>query len=174
MTNISEESLDRFKKICEDQGIKYDSEAEYREAANNIVGFFDVLIKMDQEEQIRQRRLEDEPEGFPLEGDGRNCPLCGRHYEGEDLWYDKWGFKCLDCQEALRKKIVPGYVFKDYRNEKHITDSKLARVSDLHIRTVRKLIQRGDIKARKLPHGLYLILKRDNPNITNVLADTKN
>lgn len=43
MTNISEESLDRFKKICEEQGIKYDSEAEYQEAANNIVGFFDVL-----------------------------------------------------------------------------------------------------------------------------------
>ena len=171
MANISSKSLAKFKKLCNEHGIKYDTDAEYREAANNLLGYFEVLMEMDKEEQARQRRLKDEPSGFALEGQDRSCPLCRRYYEGESLWYDKWGIKCLDCQEALRKKIVPGYVFKDHKNEKHIIDRLLADIADLHVQTVRKLIRRGDIKARKLPNGTYVILKRENPDIAAVVHE---
>lgn len=49
--DISDKRLKEFKEICEKEGIKYETEAEYKEAAQNLVGFFDVLIQMDLEQK---------------------------------------------------------------------------------------------------------------------------
>jgi hypothetical protein len=49
------------------------------EARDNLVRFFDVLIEIDQKQKALYRRLEKEPKGFPMAGDGRNCGLCGHH-----------------------------------------------------------------------------------------------
>lgn len=44
---ISEKHLKEFKKLCDDKGIKYETEAEYEEAARNLVNFVDLLVEMD-------------------------------------------------------------------------------------------------------------------------------
>jgi hypothetical protein len=87
---VSDESLKRFKETFEEKGIKYETEEEYREAATNlVVKFFDLLIEMDMEEKGRKKRLENEPKGYKLAGEGRNCSLCRRAVYEDDGWYDK-------------------------------------------------------------------------------------
>lgn len=172
MINVSDKYITEFKKLCEKEGIKYETEAEYHAAANNLVNFVDLLVQMDMEHRSWDRRLETEPKGFVLPSEGRSCSLCHTMVFGE-VWYDKWGMKCMNCHEAFKKKVIPGYVFKDHDNKKHITDSRLADISDLHVQTIRKLIRRGEIKARKVPGGPNVILRKENPDIADVIAAEK-
>jgi hypothetical protein len=137
---------------------------EFTDAENdNLVKFVEILIKIDQEEKRRQRRLINEPKGFAMEAEGRSCSLCRHEMYGElEGWYDKWGFKCMNCQDAINKRKIPGSLCKDWKNEKCITDSELSRETGLHIQTIRKLIRQGEIKAKRIPNGPYLILRKDN------------
>lgn len=172
MINVSDKYVAEFKKLCEKEGIKYETEAEYHEAANNLVNFVDLLVQMDTEHRSWDKRLETEPQGFALPSEGRSCSLCHKMVFGE-VWYDKWGMKCMNCHEAFKKKIIPGYVFKDHDNEKHITDSRLTDISGLHTQTIRKLIRQGKIKARIVPGGPWVILRKENPDIADVIAVEK-
>jgi hypothetical protein len=171
---VSEKYLKDFKETCDKKGIKYETEAEYEEAARNLINLVDLLVEMDMAQRALKRRLETEPKGFALEGKGRNCSLCRRSvYEG-DGWYDKWGFKCMNCQDAVNKKKIPGSLCGDWDYEKSITESALSWKSGLHAQTIRKLIRNGEIKARRIPHGPYMILRKDNPNIANILERERN
>jgi hypothetical protein len=169
MVDLTEKDLADFKKLFEKEGITYDTEAEYREAAYNIVNLCDLALQVAMEEKARDKRLKNEPKGFSFKGEGRMCSLC-KHGVADDMWYDKWGMKCLDCQDAFNKKIVPGYVFKDRDNEKSVTDSTLAYKTGINVRTIRKLVRRGDIKVRILPKGPMVILRKENPNLLAILA----
>jgi hypothetical protein len=171
--NISDKSLKDFKDLCEKQGIHYKTEAEYKAAATNLVSLVGTLVEIDQEERQRKQRLVKESKGFTLEGSGRNCSLCGRSvYEGSG-WYDKWGFKCMNCQDAVNKKKIPGSLCRDWDNEKYVTDSDLSMKVDMHIQAIRKLIRRGKITARQIPNGPYLILRKDNPNLLDIIDKEK-
>lgn len=170
---VSDKTLKGFKDICEKEGIKYETEAEYWQAANNLVNYVDLLIEMDTAQRALKKRLETEPKGFSLEGKGRNCSLCGRGgYEG-DGWYDKWGFKCMNCQDAVNKKKIPGSLCGDYDHKKCITDTSLSYKVDMHTQTIRKLIRQGKIKARQIPNGPYMILRKDNPNLMDAIDAEK-
>ena len=171
--DISDKSLKGFKEAFEKDGIKYETDAEYREAAINLVNFMDILVEMDIGERQRKQRLEKEPNGYALEGRGRNCSLCGRSVHEGDGWYDKWGFKCMNCQDAVNKKKIPGSLCGDWDHKICITDSALSWKTDLHTQTIRKLIRNGKIKARQIPNGPYMILRKDNPNLIAVVEAEK-
>jgi predicted site-specific integrase-resolvase len=40
---------------------------------------------------------------------------------------------------------------------------------DIKVATLRKWIREGKIKGRRIPNGPYMILRKDNPNLTEVL-----
>lgn len=166
---ILDKSLDEFIALSEKEGIKYKTRVEASESANNLIGLCDVLIQMGLKEDGFKKRLEKEPKGFPLAGEGRNCSLCEYDVHESDGWYDKWGFKCTNCQKAVDKKQIPGSLCGDYDHKKCITDSALSYKSGLHIQTIRKLIRRGEINARQIPNGPYVILRKNNPDILEVL-----
>lgn len=170
MAQLSDKSYEDFKKISDKDGTKYESDLEMKESADNLVKLVDLLIEMDMQQRALKERLETEPKGFSMEGEGRNCSLCGQMVHSTVGWYDKWGFKCINCQEAVDKKIVPGSMCGDYDHKKCITDSSLSWKSGLHTQTIRKLIRTGEIKARQIPNGPYLILRRDNPNLMEVVS----
>ena len=173
MTRVSDESLDKFIEVSEKEGHKYETREDARQSANNLVGFFDVLIQIDQEEKARVRKLEDHPKGYAIPAKGHTCPLCGHCLFDVDMWYDKWGMKCMNCQNALNKKVVPGYVFRDYKHEKSVSDSTLSWKADLHIQTIRKLVRQGKLKARIVPNGPYVFLRKENPNLMDVIDEEK-
>ena len=170
---LKDKDLKEFKKISDEQGITYESEQEMKRQAHALVDFVDILITMDQEEKSRQKRLETEPSGYAMAGEGRSCSLCGRSVYESEGWYDKWGFKCMNCQDAVNKKKIPGSLCRDYKHEKSISDLDLSFKSNLHVQTIRKLIRQGKIKGRLIPNGPYMILRKDNPNILDVIDAEK-
>jgi hypothetical protein len=172
MVELTDKDIEKFKKLCEKRGIQYETEAELREAAYNLVRFAELAYDVAREEWQRKKRLEKEPKGFAFEGKGRFCGLCGNCVI-EDMWYDKWGMKCIDCQKALEKKIVPGYVFKDRDKHRHVKLFDITHETGLKTPTIYKLIRQGKLKARIIPHEKYIstfiFLRSDNPNLASVL-----
>lgn len=147
MSKLPQKTYDEFKAISDKNGIVYESDLEMKQSADNLVRFVDLMIQIDQEHRGWERRLEKEPKGFSLPSNGRTCSLCKTNVRGE-VWYDKWGLKCLDCQSALHKKIIPGYVFKDRDNNRHITASQLSSRFGLHSQTIKKTCKRSETKSK--------------------------
>lgn len=172
MVTIKDKELDEFIAISEEKGIKYKDRNEAREAAHRLVSFVEILHEGAVEQMEWNKRLEKEPKGFAIPSNGRTCSLCKRSVHGE-VWWDKWGMKCLDCQEALDKKVIPGYVFKDRDNERHITGSELSWRYGLHPQTVKKLIRTGELKPRIIKSKDYsdtiVFLKRENPDLPDII-----
>lgn len=48
MKELNVKELKRWKEVFEKDGIVYETDDEYREAVANLVGYFDLLIQMDQ------------------------------------------------------------------------------------------------------------------------------
>lgn len=123
--------------------------------------YFDVLIEMDQKQRSLHKRASAEPGGFAMPGEGRTCSLC-RDRVRHDGWFDKWGFKCPTCQNVVNKRKVPGSLCRDHNFEKYIPDTVLAFYLGVSVSQVRKMLREGAIKARIIPGGPYLILRKDN------------
>lgn len=140
------------------------------EELKRVVQYFEILIEIDQAEKARFRRLDQEPKGFSISGEGRSCSLCKQSIHNEGF-FDKWGFKCLNCQNAIDKRIIPGSVCRDWENKKSIADTNLAMELGISIHKIRKLIRERKIIGRRIPSGPYIILQKDNPNLSNILAD---
>ena len=166
---LSEESYAEFKRISDEQGIKYKDDADMRNQANSLVRLVKTLQEGHFEREGWKQRLKDEPKGFSFESKGRNCSFCKQTVWG-DIWYDKNGLKCLGCQEAFDTKLFPQYVYTDKKNEKHITPDLLAELCKLPTQTIHGLILRGKIKARTAKSGKTIIL-RENPNVGEVLHE---
>lgn len=140
------------------------------EELKRVAQYFEILIEINQSEKARFRRLEQEPKGFSIPGEGRSCSLCKQSIHNEGI-FDNWGFKCLNCQNAINKRIIPGSVCKDWDNKKHITDSALAMELGISIHKIRKLICEGKIIGRRVPNGPYIILRKDNKNLHKILIE---
>lgn len=141
------------------------------EERRRLVDYFSLLIEIDQQEKARFTKLKDFPKGFAVDGEGRQCGLCFKSLYGDSSgWFDKWGFKCSNCQDAVNKRKIPGSLCRDYRHEKSIPDTILASKLNISVRTIRKKIKDGEIIGRKIPGGPYMILRKDNHNISEVLA----
>ena len=165
---IDDKDLVSFKKSCAKEGIEYKNEEEYRKAAQDLYDLAELLYKVYREDRGRKEKLKNNPKGFAFASEGRMCRLCGNGVKG-DMWFDKWGMKCLDCQEALNKKIVPGYVFNDDKNARHITESTLSWKAGIRSQTIRKLVRQGKLSARILPQGTYVFLQKENPDLFGVI-----
>ena len=170
MYELTKKEYASFKAICEKEGIKYDTEVEYEEAARNLYSFVKLSYDLAKEHYGWEQRLKDEPKGFWLDSDGRTCYVCHTNVRGQ-IWFDKWGFKCENCQTAFVKKISPGYILKDRDYEKHITDSQLNWKFGLHRQTIKKLVREGQLKARTIPNGPIIFLRKENPDLGLILEE---
>jgi hypothetical protein len=56
MPELTDTELEKWKETFAKDGIVYDSDKDYREAVNNLVDYFDILIQMDLE-QKRQTNI---------------------------------------------------------------------------------------------------------------------
>ena len=130
-----------------------------------LVGYFSLLIEIDQREKAHFAKLKDFPKGFAMDSEGRQCGLCFKSIYGDTSgWFDKWGSKCANCQDAVNKRKIPGSLCGDYSHEKSVHDTVLASKLNINVRTIRKKIMDGEIVGRKIPNGPYIILQKENPN----------
>ena len=142
------------------------------EERRRLVDYFSLLIEIDQQEKARYAKLKDSPKGYPMDGEGCHCGLCFKSIHGVTSgWFDKWGFKCSNCQDAVNKRKIPESLCGDYRHEKSIPDTILASNLNISVRTIRKKIKDGEIVGRRIPNGPYMILRKDNPRLTALIKD---
>ncbi len=102
---------DTFPKTV--NGITYQSQKKLDERVRaDAEALAHLAYDMYQIHKQFEARLERQPDGFVFPAEGRICTLCMGGGSG-DFWYDKKGMRCMDCQTAYVKKIIPGYVFTD-------------------------------------------------------------
>lgn len=146
MVHLTQEDVDRFNDTFEKEfGTKYSNEEAW-EATHNLVGFFKLLTEIEIENLKRKERLKTEPKGFHLEDGPYNCRICSTYVNGEDSWYDKYGIKCLDCQRAQEKKIIPVSAVKD--TDSWFSSCQLKDKLGIRYQTAQKLIREKKLKAR--------------------------
>lgn len=163
---VSDEGVKKFQELFEKEYHKKLTWDEARESAENLVGFVGLIMDISREENIRQERLKKEPKGFHLEGT-YTCCVCGVSISNEETWYDKYGTKCLICQRAVDKHVIPGSVCKN--KDSWYSTWDLQNKYNIRFQTARKMMREGKLKARIIkdesgrPH-CYVFLIKDNPN----------
>lgn len=165
MVQLSNESIQKFKELMEEKSGKEVTWEEAAEGGRNLVNLFDVLYKCEMEHRSWDERLKKEPKGFALEGNGRNCAVCGTSTREDTNWYDKWGIKCFTCQRAIDKKLIPGSVARSDKNRYSPYD--LEDRFGITKPAQRKWVKEGILKSRIVPNEkggvhYHLFLIKDN------------
>ncbi|MDD4290060.1 MAG: hypothetical protein PHH83_02160 [Patescibacteria group bacterium] len=165
---ITDEQITKFQEIYKKQYNKDISREEAYESAQNLLGLVELLYDQYIIDKKRKLRLEKEPKGFHLEGQGYTCHICGNSTSDEDTWYDKYGIKCMTCQRAIDKKIIPASVAKneDSWYSKYDLESRF----NIDRYAMSRFIKAGILKPRIIrnengsPHA-YLFLIKDNKDV---------
>lgn len=163
-----EELIEDLKRIYkEDRGVEL-TDQEAREAYNSLMGLTKIIYDQWVRDNQRKQKLEENPGGFHLTDSGQyNCILCKHGMQNETTWFDKWGLKCIDCQKAIDKKIIPGSLLKKDGDQKYYTRFDLEYYLLLKTVKVNKLIKEGVLKSRVIEStnnygDTYLFLIKDN------------
>lgn len=73
---ISDEDLAKWKTTFAKDGIEYETDDEYREAITNLVGFFDILIEIDQKQKAATSSTDKTDDGmYLIDKDGNKIIL---------------------------------------------------------------------------------------------------
>lgn len=165
MTQISNEKIQEFKDLLEEKTGKEVAWEEASEGAYNLVHLFEVLLEGHREEIRWKARLAKEPNGFALTGNGRNCAICGHSTTESTNWYDKWGIKCLTCQRAIDKRLIPGSIARSRDNRYSPYD--LEDRFGIKPKVQHAWVKEGILKARIVPTEtghvhFYIFLIKDN------------
>ena len=75
MHDIDDASLRKWKATFAKDGIAYKTDEEYYEAINNLVGFFDVLIEIDQKQKSSSIPMNEHDGTYVLDKDGNKIIL---------------------------------------------------------------------------------------------------
>lgn len=108
-----EESRAELRKLLEKQEGREVTDQELFEAEHWLTGYAKLVYDMALKEHERKKKLDENPKGFHLGGVGYTCFICGDSVSNEQTWYDKHGIKCLICQSAIDKKIIPATTASD-------------------------------------------------------------
>lgn len=169
MMELSDKGFEKFVKEAKKDGVNLSTDEEYRQLHRDLYALAELTFDIWRFQKSLDRRLDENPEGFTFPADGRMCRLCMGGGAG-DLWYDKRGMRCMDCQAAFVKKVIPGYVFTDDKNKKHITETSLIVRFKADRKEIRRRIKEGVLKARRIEHGQFpatlIFLKSENPNLS--------
>lgn len=161
---LSDDAIKEFKDIYKEKNQKELSDAEASEAAHGLVGLVEIFWKMAQKDGVRKRRLEKEPDGFPVDGH-YSCLVCGQSIDETNGWYDWYGQTCLLCRKAIQNGIIPTFVCTEY--DSYFKTWQFEKFG-LKSPTVRKMVRNDELKARIVldengkPHE-YIFLKKENP-----------
>ena len=164
----SDKEIQNIKNILEKKQGKECSWEEASKAARDIRNFAGIICELATEECRRRRMLEQYPKGFHFDLVGYSCLICGGPASKENSWYDKYGLKCMTCQRAIHKKLIPGSVAKN--KESWYSACQLEMYFNIKTPMLRKWIKQGIIKSRIIPGEarvihLQLFLLKDNKTL---------
>ena len=165
---LTDRQIAEFQTIFKEEYGKEMTRAEAEESAQNLLGFFELLLKLAHQEDLRKKRLEKESGGFPLGGQGYTCMICRNGIPGGMAWYDQYGIKCPECQFAVNKRKLPLLALKD--RDSFVTLDELKWRYEMKRSSINQLIRDGKLKARPIigPNGKLhcrLFLLKENPTL---------
>ncbi len=147
---LSEERIQEMKVLLEkEKGVEVSYE-EASEASYNLAGLAEILFDCWLKDEQKKKKLKEFPKGFHIEGVGYTCVICGNSFSNEETWYDKWGNKCIVCQKAIDKKIIPGSCVKN--NESWYSKYDLESRFNIDRHALKKFINKGILKPRIVPN----------------------
>lgn len=160
---LSEKSIQELKEIVKKDYDKELSDGEATDMARRLVGIAEICYSYTLEELCRKKRLEGSPKGFHIEGIGYSCAICGDSISNNETWYDKYGIKCLLCQSAINKKIIPATAAKnrDSWYSKYDLESRF----NINYHALKKFIKHDILKPRIIlnevgsPHAQIFLIK---------------
>jgi hypothetical protein len=158
---LSEKRIEEMKSLLEKKSGKEVAWAEAEESLRSLIGLVELMWDIWRRDEQRKKRLEVEPDGFPLEG-GYSCFICG---QSGDIWYDKYGYSCPLCLAARKKRIIPVEAYR--KKESWYAMWELDHYFGAKSATIRKFIRNGKLKVRIVPDDsgrahYYLFMIKDN------------
>ena len=149
---LSDKSVQEYKETFKKEYGQDLTDAEAREQGERLVGFFEILYKQAQTENIRKMRLKKEKvKGFFLEAsDGHyTCAICRETLPGNEIWWSPKGLRCKDCWRNIQRKVIPSLTY-DGDDKAWIKEWQLQSDFGLHPATRGKLRREGSLKGRDL------------------------
>lgn len=169
---LYKEFKDLIDKKLKDTGKKY-TEKDYREAYLGLTQFAEIVYEQAKRHHFRKQKLKKSPKGIHLEDDGSvfTCLICHKSISGKEGWWDEAGQRCMDCQKAIEKRIIPKYILR--KRDSWFADWELKSKFGIHPMTMRKLAREGRLKARLLKDKKgniyeYVFIKKENPMLKAV------
>lgn len=132
---------------------KVDPEMYQKYAHHNFVQLAKMMGKHEAIRNIRNRRLEKEPEGFFLEAsEGTlNCGICNRSFPCHKIWWTLDTQYCADCWNNIQKGNIPKGIKGRWHNEgQWISEWQIKDRHGVHPATRGKYVRNGFLKARQL------------------------
>lgn len=157
-------TIAEYRKITNDQK---STDEEAKKNIDSIKVFARIIADTVIEKVRRKKLLETSPAGFHFDKTGYSCMICGSGASGENSWNDKLGLKCMTCQKAIDKRIIPGTVAT--KKESWYSKTELEIYFNIKRFLLNKYIKQGLLKdriilnAEKKQH-LQLFLIKDNRN----------
>jgi hypothetical protein len=147
---------------------------EKKEQERNLSAAYKIIFDAVLEERKLEEKLKDYPKGFAImDGKTYNCYVCDMHIKNEEIWYDKWGKKCLACQDAVDRNIIPGSICRSHKD--WYKNWEFEMYFKIKTPTIKKLIRLNVLKVRIVPkNGFEVILIKDNIDVLppkNILKD---
>lgn len=96
-----------------------------------------------------EQKLQHHPNGFAVTGKKYPCRLCGQGREADQMWYDRFGLKCIACQQAVEQGVIPGEIVLD--DTLYYKEFDLAHYFRLEGKALREWIKKGLLKPRIIP-----------------------
>ena len=143
---MDDKAIQEFKDIYEKEHKKEISWDEASEMARNMLGFAKIIYDLAEKEFRYKQRLEKEQKGFHLEGQGYTCVICHNPMSDQETWYDKFGLKCVVCQKAIDRKIIPGSITKNTESWYSTYDLESKFNIDRHV--LKRFVKEGILKPR--------------------------
>lgn len=162
--SLSAKSIKEFQKIYEEEFGEKISCEEAADSAYRLIKLFETLYEINARTHRYKERLKEDPKGFHMKG-SYNCPICRASIADQETWYDKYGLKCLLCQKAIDKKVIPGKMITN--RDKWYSMDDLKSCFNIKHNAVIAFTRRGILKPRIIlnksgkPH-FYVFLIKDN------------
>jgi hypothetical protein len=161
----SKDLVQKTKKLMEEKSGKEVSEEEAEQATEQLARLAELLFDCWREDKRREKKLEEFPNGYTLDGVGYSCAICGSGTPKDGNWYDRWGIKCLICQGAINRKELPPSLAKS--RDAWYTKFELERSFNLTTPVLKKWIKDDIIKVRNVMNEngrvhIQLFLLKDN------------
>lgn len=163
MKNSDKRVLEMKAMLEEEHGREFSLE-EAQSAHNKFEALSEIAHTLATEEMKRRRLLAESPDGYMTKGNGV-CQICRNPISNKDSWYDKFGFKCLICQEAIKNKVIPNSVAVD--KESWYSKEELKSYFNFNSRDLIKFAKNQILKSRIIYNNedrihLQLFLMKDN------------